>query len=302
MKNIWLLSILVVLIVVYIIIPSSKTEEILKEETLEDKIYISVLNKNGDINKLELEEYIIGVVAAEMPASFNMEALKAQVIASRSYAMCKINNSKNSYDVTTDVTTQNYITIDEMKDKWKDDYMLYYNKIADAVNSTNNLVMKQEEEIICSYYFAISNGSTIESEYVFGESEDFIHSVDSSWDKDVNKYEVSTTISKDEFCNKLKLECDTIKVNDINRYETNHINFITVNNTTFAGTDFRHSLNLRSTDLDIAVTNNDVIITTRGYGHGVGMSQYGAHEMAKEGFTYEEILTHYYKNITISKI
>ena len=236
-----------------------------------------------------------------MPASFEVEALKAQAIAARSYAMNKVNSSKKTYDLVTDVSNQVYITQDEMKEKWQSEYDYYYNKIKDAVLETKGLVMKYNDEIISAYYFAMSNGSTEDVSLVFGESKDYLQSVDSSWDENVKNFTVETNITKEEFCKKLDISCNDIIINNIKRSETNRVNEITINNKTFKGTEVRSILNLRSTDFNIEI-NESIKITTKGYGHGVGMSQYGANEMAKNGSTYEEILKHYYNNIEISKI
>lgn len=275
-----------------------------KKETVflnEEKTVTIKNNETKEEKNLELEEYIIGVVAGEMPASFEIEALKAQAIAARSYAMNKINTSDETYDLVTDVTNQVYITTDEMKNKWQSEYDYYYEKIKNAVLETQGLVMKYNNEIISAYYFAMSNGSTEDVSLVFGESKDYLQSVDSSWDENVKNFTVETNITKEEFCKKLDISCDDIIIKDIKRSETNRVNEITINNKKFKGTEVRSLLNLRSTDFDIEI-NESIKITTKGYGHGVGMSQYGANEMAKNGSTYEEILKHYYNNVEISKI
>ncbi len=283
-----------------VIVLNDKISTIPAEEDKIDEITISVFKDESVVN-MYLEEYLIGVVAAEMPASFNEEALKAQAIAARTYAMFKINNSSTEYAVTTDVTTQSYIDNEQMKLKWNDDYEYYYQVVQKAVTDTKNLVMYSSNEIICSFYFAISNGYTEDSKTVFSESLDYIKPVESLWDREVNNFEVTVTLSKEEFCNKLEIDCDVINIENIIRNDTDHVTNLTVNNINFTGVQFRHLLDLRSTDIDIDLTDK-VYITTKGYGHGVGMSQYGANEMAKNGYTYNEILNHYYQNIEIKEI
>ncbi len=296
-KNIILLIIVFSLILAYNLIPVKNNQVINK--VAEEEIKIKLLEDKKIIEK-NLEEYIIGVVAAEMPASFNMEALKAQAIAARTYAMYKKNQNKE-YDVTTTVSTQSYINQEKMKIKWEQDYEKYYAKIKQAVNETKGFVLKNNSEIICAYYFAISNGLTEESLNVFGEKLNYITSVDSSWDKNVKNYTVETIFEKNDFCQKLNIDCNEIKIDEIKRNETNYIDYIKINNQIFTGIDVRQKLNLRSADFQIKV-KNEIIITTNGYGHGVGMSQHGANEMAKLGKNYEEILYHYYKNVNITKI
>ena len=298
MKNRNLIIAVIFLSVIAILSSFDKKETVFLNE---EKTVTIKNNETKEEKSLELEEYIIGVVAGEMPASFEIEALKAQAIAARSYAMNKINTSDETYDLVTDVTNQVYITTDEMKNKWQSEYDYYYEKIKNAVLETQGLVMKYNNEIISAYYFAMSNGSTEDVSLVFGESKDYLQSVDSSWDENVKNFIVETNITKEEFCKKLDISCDDIIIKDIKRSETNRVNEITINNKKFKGTEVRSLLNLRSTDFDIEI-NESIKITTKGYGHGVGMSQYGANEMAKNGSTYEEILKHYYNNIEISKI
>lgn len=259
------------------------------------------VKKDNNINSLKLEEYIIGVVAAEMPASFNIEALKAQAIAARTYAVYKMGQN-NDYDIIASVSNQGYITKEEMRSIWKDNYDLYYTKIYKAVTDTKDLVMKYNNQVIESYYFAMSNGYTEKSSLVFNQDRDYLDSVKVEYDNSsLNNFEKTITLTKEEFCTKLNLPNQNIVINKINRSTTNRVITITINNISFRGTEIRKLLNLRSTDFDINISNN-IIITTRGYGHGVGMSQYGANGMANSGYTYEDILHYYYKNIQIDKI
>ena len=299
MQNKYLIVVIIILSIVAIISSPKKSETAyFNDEEIEVTIKDSTSNEE---TKLNLEEYIIGVVAGEMPASFEVDALKAQAIAARSYALSKINTATTSYDLLTDVSNQVYITTTDMQKKWGSDYEYYYNRIKDAVLETKDLVMEYNGEVISAYYFAMSNGYTEDASLVFGETHDYLESVDSTWDENVKNFEVTTTFSKEEFCEKLSLDCSNIAIENIVRSATNRVNSITINNQEFKGTKIRSLLNLRSTDFDIDITDK-VTITTKGYGHGVGMSQYGANEMAKKGYTYEEILNYYYKGIDIVKI
>lgn len=287
MKNLYLLLVSIVLVVFYFMLPSSVN--VVEEENIVEELIIF---------DLSLEEYIIGVVAAEMPSSFNVEALKAQAVASRTYALSVIYSGS---ELTTDVTTQAFITIDEMQEKWGEDFDLYYEKIKEAVYLTEGLVLKYEDEVITAFYFAISNGYTSDASLVFSESLDYIESVDSSWDKNVNNYEVTTKFSKTDFCNYLSISCDFIEISNIVYSDIGEVKSITVNEEDFDGTEFRTLLGLRSTTFEITISD-EIYITTKGYGHGVGMSQYGANEMANEGYKYDEILMYYYKNVEILNI
>lgn len=316
-KNLLLYIIVLILIpifVVSIIYKSLDSNELEKESnnnttkiiktTANKEISSSItikVNKNNEIKELNLEEYIIGVVAGEMPASFETEALKAQAVTSRTYAVYKINNTKENYDVETNVDDQVYITTEEMKDKWGSDYELYYNKIKDAVSSTQNLVMKKDNKVFKSYYFAMSNGTTADSSTVFGESTS--SSVESPWDNEsLNKFLVTTDFTIADLKTKLKINEDITNIEILSRDKTNRVEKVKVNNKTYTGIEFRQLLSLRSTDFTISKTDNTYSITTKGYGHGVGMSQYGANGMAKENYTYDEILKYYYQDIEIEEI
>lgn len=244
----------------------------------------------------ELEEYIIGVVAGEMPALFSEEALKAQAIASRTYL---INHLQTNKTITNTTDDQVYLTKEEMKEKWKDDYDKYYNKIKEAVTATKGLIMYYNNEPIKAYYFSTSNGYTASSISVFNEQRDYLTSVESPFDQDNSN---TIEISKQDFCNKLDISCNQISITNIIKDNSNRISKITINNKEFKGTQVRKLLSLRSTDFTFNIKETTIEIITKGYGHGVGMSQYGANNMAKIGYTYEEILKYYYQDIKIDSI
>ncbi len=301
MNNKYLFIIVIILVVIASVSSSKKRTTSFNnaEEKVKENIIVKIKNKDNTVNNIELEQYVIGVVAGEMPASFNDEALKAQAIASRTYAVYKMNTSKGDYDLVTDVSNQVYITNEEMQEKWGSDYNKYLEKVTNVVNDTKDLVMTYNGEVIESFYFAISNGKTENVTSVFNEERDYLKSVESS-DTNVNNFMKTITISRSEFCNKLNINCDNIIIKDIKYNETGRIDELNINNKVFKGTEIRRLLSLRSTDFKINVSDN-ISITTKGYGHGVGMSQYGANEMAKNGSSYEEILKHYYQNIDIVK-
>lgn len=298
MKNIYLLFLIVVLSIIALV------SSLNHEAAFNDDKNLTVNIKDADtstINSIDLEEYIIGVVAGEMPASFNEEALKAQAVAARTYAVYKMSTTNKEYDLVSDITNQVYITEEQMQEKWQEDYSFYYEKVKNAVVATKDLVMTYDGEVICAYYFAMSNGKTEDVSLVFGETRDYLVSVDSSWDESVKNFSYTITLAKSDFCTKLSIDCSNIIISEVQRSPSGRVNNITINNQKFQGTELRKLLDLRSTDFEITVLN-DIVITTRGYGHGVGMSQYGANEMAKFGKNYEEILKYYYQDVAITKI
>ncbi len=300
MKNKILLLIVVVLSV--IAISGSKKETTYfnnaKKEEVKEEIKLALKDTlTGEIKNIELEDYIVGVVAGEMPASFNEEALKAQAIAARTYAMYKMKNSNGTYDLVTDKTNQVYITEDKMKSLWQENFDYYFEKIKKAVYDTKDLIMTYNGDIILSLYFARSNGKTEDAIAVFGSNEEYLKSVESPEENLTSE----VTISKDKFCNKLNISCDAINISNVLKSSSGRINSLNINGKTFKGTEIRTLFDLKSTDFDISI-GSEIKFVTKGYGHGVGMSQYGANKLAQNGKNYEEILKHYYQNINIEKI
>ena len=240
----------------------------------------------------ELEDYLVSVVACEMPALYETEALKAQAIASRTYALYQrdINN------VALTKQDQCVSTESDLKEKWQENYDTYYNRIASSVKETEGLVMNLDNKLFKSFYFSTSNGYTEDSMTVFKEGD--LKSVDSTWDKENKNYEVTTSFTKSDLEAKLG---PFTNINITKRSNTNHVEEVMIDETSVTGIEFRKLLGLRSTDFDIAIQGDNYEITTRGYGHGAGMSQYGANMLAKEQKTAAEILKYYYGNIEIKK-
>ena len=291
MKNKIYLCIIAILIPLTIL-SFKKVEDKLE---VKDELYVR-LKLNDEIITLPINDYLIGVVAQEMPASFNDEAIKAQIIASRTFALYQL--QYKDYLTTGD---QAYITMEQMKQKWDNEFDTYYNKIKNLVEETEDLVLTYDNELIKSYYYAMSNGLTEDSLIVFNEDLPYINVVDSSYDNSsINKFLTEVKITKKEFCNKLNISCDSINITNKELDDSNRVLSITINNKVFKGTEIRSLLGLRSTDFSITIDDN-VTITTKGYGHGVGMSQYGANGMANDNKTYDEILKHFYQNIEITK-
>ena len=299
MKNKILLIVVLILAVIYSLIRSFKKEASFFSS--ENKVIIKNTTTN-EIKTFDMEDYLIGVVAGEMPASFEEEALKAQVIASRTYAYYKIGISKDNYDLTTDKSTQVYLDDMQMRDKWQDDYDYYLNKIKTVVKETENLVLTYNNQVIPAYYFAMSNGYTENGQAVFGENKEYLASVKSEEDVNHRNYKVTKTMAKNEVCDLLSTSCDNLVISNIVRNDTNRVDSLIINGESYSGIQLRKLLDLRSTDFSFEINDENVIFTTIGYGHGVGMSQYGANTMAQQGYKYEEILNHYYLNTQIKNI
>lgn len=260
---------------------------------------ITVYRLNGSVIKLNMTDYLIGVVSSEMPASFNLEALKAQSVLARTYALKAKQTEKK---LTDTVSTQSYIDIDQMKNKWGNSFNTYYNKIKNAVENTNGEYLSYNGNYIEALYHSTNNGKTESSLDVFGNYYPYLISVSSEYDKNASSYLRTINMPIDTISNKLGLNLNNDSVISILSYtDGGNIKEININGNNFSGKKVRELLGLRSTDFDISISDNNANITTRGYGHGVGMSQYGANGMANAGYSYKDILSHYYPGTTLTK-
>lgn len=260
---------------------------------------ITVYRSNGIVINLNMTDYLIGVVSSEMPASFNLEALKAQSVLARTYALKTKQTEKK---LTDTVSTQSYIDIDQMKNKWGNSFNTYYNKIKNAVENTNGEYLSYNGNYIEALYHSTNNGKTESSLDVFGNYYPYLISVSSEYDKNASSYLRTINMPIDTISNKLGLSLNNDSVINILSYtDGGNIKEININGNNFSGKKVRELLGLRSADFDISISDNNANITTRGYGHGVGMSQYGANGMANAGYNYKDILSHYYPGTTLTK-
>lgn len=262
-------------------------------------------NATGVIEKIPFEEYIVGVLAGEMPIYFEKEAFKAQAVAARSYALKRMEyNKDNDYDLVDSIMNQVYLDNEYLKKAWGSDYITNINKLREVVNETSLEYLDYEGEVIDAMFFSTSNGYTEDSITVFNIDLPYLQSVKSAWDEDTSSaFRASKTISANTFYDTLGLKySDNLEVKVLKRSSTNRILNIKINDKEFTGREIYNKLGLKSTDFSLKKEGSDIIIKTTGYGHGVGMSQYGALGMAKEGYTYDEILKYYYLGTTIKKM
>lgn len=305
MKKIIIFTFFIIIIPYFILNLYSKNIKEIELKTDENiKVRVKRLQKDK-IDEIELNEYVLGVLAGEMPISFELEALKAQAVASRSYVLKRLDYNKDKeYDVVDSITNQVYLDNEHLKKAWGYNYIKNINKLKTAVNETFNEYLECDGQIADALFFSTSNGYTENSELVFNFAVSYLKSVSSPWDKEVTTaFKTTKEMSLQEFYERLNLPYqEKIKIENIDRSATNRILKIKINNQEFTGREIYNKLKIRSTDFTIEQENTNVIITTIGYGHGVGMSQYGALGMAKKGYNYKEILTHYYQNTQIKKI
>lgn len=253
-----------------------------------------------------LEEYVVGVVAAEMPAAFGLEALKAQAVAARTYQVRKMEEN-NSEEVLYDVG-QAYCTVQEQKEKWGDTYEENAGKVREAVGSTAGEIMVYEGEPILAVFHAQSGGMTEASENVWSSPLPYLKSVDSHEDQEAPQNKVETLLSKDTVEKKLsglghiekKGKAFDLKVTA--RSPAGYVQAVDAGGLFLTGKEVREALGLRSANFTVAEKGGDFLFITYGYGHGAGMSQYGASFLAADGKNYKEILNHYYQGISFQNI
>ena len=278
------------------------SEEVVREESF--KVLI-----DGKITELSADEYICGVVAAEMPALYHEEALKAQAVAAYTFA-CKrkSENKDKDYDITADHTVdQSYISREELTTKWGDKADEYMGKIESAVNQTKNLLITYNGKPITAVYHAVSSGLTEDCKNVWGKEIAYLKPVVSEGDKLCANYISKASFTAEELKSKLKntVELSGEPSNYLGKSKSTKsgtVTEITVCNKPISGFTLQKLLDLKSANFKVTFADDKFTFTVYGYGHGVGMSQNGANYMAKQGCDFKEILSHYYKGCEIEGI
>lgn len=266
---------------------------------------------DGEVHEMDLNEYIWGVVAAEMPASFELEALKAQAVAARTYAMQKCQLGKSNHpdaDVCGDHTCcQAYISREKAAQNWGANAETYSQKITQAVAETSKEVILYDGNLINAVFHSSSSKETLDSVEVWGGNLPYLVGVQSPEGEEVPNYHTEVTVKGEEFQKTFLAAHPEGVLNgtpyqwfgDAVRTAGGSVNQITIGGVVVKGTEIRTLFGLRSTCFAVETTEHEVIFHVTGNGHGVGMSQYGANTMAKEGKTYQEILTWYYTGVVV---
>ncbi|MFC9711120.1 stage II sporulation protein D [Paenibacillus sp. NPDC056933] len=279
------------------------------------RVYLSA---TGTTMNLPLEEYVTGVVAAEMPAEFRLEALKAQAIAARTFIVRRLAANDTSgvpsgeADVTDTVSHQVFIPPDQVKADWtRLGKAKEWEKLQQAVRESRDAVMTYQGKAITASFFSTSNGYTENAEDVWGNPVPYLQSVASPWDKKLAPgFEETITMKRSEILQKLNLSASSIPVTAqqnggwmevMSTTQGHRIKEMRIAGTPFSGPEVRKLLGLRSSQFSWKTDGDEVQITTYGYGHGVGMSQWGANGMAQEGHTATQILKHYYTGISFGQ-
>lgn len=286
------------------------SNEILGDSAAEQPKISSVKIMSADsknITETSLREYLIGAVAAEMNPAYHEEALKAQAIASHTLLeYTKRRKPLENADISDDSKThQGYLDENARREKWGDSYDRYSEKIGKCVDEVIDLMIFYDGEIIASAFYALSNGKTENARDVWGGDYPYLISVESPGDKLSPSYQSTVTVSESEFKSTLEKQGATLAdapdkwLGEIKKTAAGTVKSMVIGNKEFKGTDIRKMFGLKSSTFTCAYKDKNFIFTVSGYGHGVGMSQYGADFMARQGANYKEILAHYYPNTEI---
>lgn len=299
------------------------TEVIPKNPDTSDKMdypseTVSVyLHDKGIVENIELQPFLCGVLRGEMQPTYETEALKAQAVAAYTYLVYqKLYNydlKKDAHfgaDICTDPShCKAYLSEETARSRWGDAWYDKYDlKIKAAVADTLHEAIVYEDKVINAVFFSVSSGKTESAENVWGYAIPYLVEVDSIYDTSAEGFESEVVVSVAEFKDTLsrKFGCafgeSTLNIENINRSGAGGIITVTVGKKTISGTEFRTAFGLRSSNVVIEVENGNVVFKVKGYGHGVGMSQYGANQLAKQGYTYDEILRHYYLGTSLTQI
>lgn len=269
--------------------------------------------KTGEVEEINLDDYITNVVSAEMPVKFDIEALKAQAIVARTYTIYKITQSKKhkKADICDDSTCcQAWISKEDRLKKWKKAKAINnWNKIINAVNETKGKIITYKGKPINAFFHANSGGKTDVPLYVWGgEGYPYLQVVETSGEENYSEYKSEAEFSKKNFEDKIKEKhkdfqidykqenCISIKERDA----SNRVKTVKIGNLNLSGVEARTILGLKSANFKVEILEDKIKFTVIGYGHGVGMSQTGADSLAKQGKNYEEIIKHFYKDVEIS--
>lgn len=335
MKNIsiYLVSFLIIFFfipVICTITPQEKnTQEVIAEENkniqensieqYEYKKYgiIKLLHlSNNQVEELKIDEYLYGVVSSEMPANYELEALKAQAVVARTYTIYQIINNNGKHenaDICDDYSCcQAWISKQDRMAKWQENEAeSNWNKIMQAVNDTKGKIITYNGEPINAFFHANSGGVTESSLNIWGKIDyPYLKSVETVGEEGYTQYASQVTFSKQDLINKIKTKYEDCVIDfsqqdciNILEYTTSgRVKTIKFGNIEIAGTEARTLLGLKSTNFTFSIEGENIIFSVTGYGHGVGMSQTGADALAKEGSDYESIIKHFYTNVEIIEV
>ena len=270
----------------------------------------------GQIEEIDLDEYLYGVVSSEMPANFEIEALKAQAVVARTYTIYQISNNSSKHpeaDICDNYACcQAWISKEDRLAKWKaEEAEGNWDKITEAVNSTKGKIITYNGEPINAFFHSNSGGVTESSVNIWGGVDyPYLKSVETSGEDGYTQYSSQVQLSKQDLLNKIKekypdceidfSQSDCIEIKELTT--SGRVKTVKFGNKEIAGTEARSILGLKSTNFTFSIEGDNVTFSVTGYGHGVGMSQTGADALAKSGSTFEEIIKHFYTNVEIVEL
>lgn len=278
---------------------------------------INLINTTtNETSQIGLDEYLLGVVSAEMPASYEIEALKAQAVVARTYTMYTIthNGSKHGDGTicTSSTCCQAWISKEDRMNKWSEEERdSNWQKIEEAVYSTKGQVIEYNGEVIDAFFHSNSGGKTEVPVNVWGGTDfPYLQVVETAGEDEYSQYSSEVNFSKQNFITKMKAkysdftidwnETECIKI--IEYTDSGRARTVKVGNKEISGVEARSIFGLKSANFEVSIDGDNIKFSVLGYGHGVGMSQTGADAMAKNGSTYEEIISHFYTGIKIVSI
>ncbi|MDX8047620.1 stage II sporulation protein D [Gracilibacillus sp. S3-1-1] len=277
--------------------------------SLESPFAVEVLrSETNKVEEIPLEEYVVHVVASEMPADFELEALKAQALAARTYIVRFLMQEDpaeiaGGADITDTTEHQVYKSEDELRESLGSDYHQKINKITQAVAETQGQIITYSEQPITPTFFSTSNGYTENSEDYWEGEIPYLRTVESPWDEEISpRFFDQQVFTKEELEEKLDVQLSNSEDFQLTRTESKRVATAEIGGKTYTGRDVRQKLDLLSNDFTVTKKNDHYVFTTKGFGHGVGMSQYGANGMALEGKNYQDIIEHYYQGVEVSTL
>ncbi|MGY0691247.1 stage II sporulation protein D [Virgibacillus sp. FSP13] len=267
---------------------------------------VEVMRASSDkVENVPLETYVTRVVASEMPVDeFELEALKAQALAARTYIVDLLlhKDETDKPDVTDTTANQVYSNEAELRKRWGKEFNQNISKVKEAVAATKGEILTYDNAPIFPAFFSTSNGYTENSEDYWENKLPYLRSVKSPWDKKSPKFLDQKVIAISDVEKILGVDLGNKITAEIIRTDSNRVDKLTIGGKEFTGRDIREKLELRSTDFTIEQKSDHLVFKTKGFGHGIGLSQYGANGMAKDGKTYKDIVTHYYQGVKISEV
>ena len=301
-------------------VATQNTQEEVTEESQEPEIdytytkYGSIKllhSKTGEVEEVALDDYLVNVVSAEMPADFEIEALKAQAVVARTYTIYKtINKKHENADICDDSTCcQAWISKEDRLNKWEESKReSNWQKILNCVNQTKGQIITYGNQPINAFFHSNSGGVTETAVNVWGGGNyPYLQVVETNGEEGYTQYASEVSLTHDELLNKIKAKYGDIAIdfnNDdeikiIEHTESGRVKTVKFGNHNISGVEARTLLGLKSTNFEIIKENDKIKFSVKGYGHGVGMSQTGADAMAKQGSTYEDIIKHFYVGVEL---